>query len=53
MHLGNKSTRNEQKRQKFNKTLLFLKSIKFELIRIITHQLKSLRESFYTSIESD
>ena len=41
------STRNEQKRQKFKKTLLFLKKrSKFELIRNITHQFKSLRESF-------
>ena len=47
MTLGNKSARNVQKRQKFIKTLLFLiKRTKFELIRNITHQMKSLRESF-------
>ena len=38
MRLGNKLTRNEQKRQKFIKTLLFLK--KKNYIRNITHQKK-------------
>ena len=46
MRLGNKSARNKQKRQKFIKILLFFKRIEFELIRNITHQMKSLRESF-------
>ena len=47
MRLGNKSARNEQKQQKFIKTLLLLKKRnKFELIRNSTHQMKSLRESF-------
>ena len=51
MRLGNKSTRNEQKGNKFNKTLLFFKKrIKFELIRNITHQMKSWRERERESI---
>ena len=29
MRLGNKSTRNEQKRQKFNKTFLFFKKVPY------------------------
>ena len=40
------STRNEQKRQSLLKYCFFQKRIKFELIRNITHQMKSLRESF-------
>ena len=47
MRLSNKSTGNEQERQKFIQNTAFLKKrIKFELIRNITHQMKSLRESF-------
>ena len=46
MRLGNKSTRNKQKGQSLLKHCFFKKRIKFELIRNITHPMKSLRESF-------
>ena len=53
MRLGNKSARNGQKRQKFIKTLLFFrKRIKLELIRNITNQMKSLRESFIPQLRA-
>ena len=45
MRLGNKSTRNEQKGQSLLKHRFFKKRVKFELIRNITHQMISLKES--------
>ena len=47
MRLGNKLARNEHKRQKFIKTLFFLKKNNFELIRNITHKMKSLKNLLY------
>ena len=48
MRLGNKLTRNEQKGQSLLKHCIFFKKkrIEFELIKNITHQMKSLGESF-------